>query len=700
MFSIHYKDYIRAQWEGEYVAYDAIYEGIIRRCKSECWTDKDEKDFKSTIKLEAMKVDLFISRKQREIESRIRHLNNILFHLNHEDRRLNTIHESIKKITSDIYEINLFIHVNYKAIEQLVCTHNALINKNSQKFFFNVIKERCLDNQRLDSLIIKNGQLLNKYNQIKSGRDDKKTDGQCYHGRFWLHPHNVKEVMATLSFHLPFRGRQSDYDEFISSIYLDNDNLDGYASQLQFDNDTEMIRCYWKDAMEHKNEVYIEKYTSNKKDVKTEINKRIIMDKDQASNFFGMKYTADNYAQDLKEQGCSDSYVMESYTIAKSIQDIINRTGVYPKLLVSENCSVYESLYDNISIKLLDGITFVKGDLFSYLKKPGGYTSLSPVISDEDLCTLPISVLDVNLTCARIPPWLDELIRTRLIYEVPRFSLYVQGIQHFYGPQLPILPWWASQLEKCIVHTDSNKYMKSWSNQLILSDQDEYHIGYLETEIGRLAPVYESNIRTDKIKDEFIVQLENVPDHHTHNLTQTDCSDLFRLGASEKTEYDEDLSTSSFVDFYYKGRHQSQVYLLNDINDMNTKKKEKKKKQFLEPKIFFANERTFIHWLQFAAFILTSAVTLMNFGDQISVISGGVFLGISLVIAVYAFLRNRYRAHQINTAPTLRYDDLYGPIGLCCLLLGAMLLNAILRVNHPSTTDTYLGINKTLDRVS
>ncbi|ORZ09886.1 hypothetical protein BCR42DRAFT_292341, partial [Absidia repens] len=95
----------------------------------------------------------------------------------------------------------------------------------------------------------------------------------------------------------------------------------------------------------------------------------------------------------------------------------------------------------------------------------------------------------------------------------------------------------------------------------------------------------------------------------------------------------------------------------------------------IEPKIFFANERTFIHWLYFAALLLTTALTLLNFGDHTTRISGGVFFGIAFGFSLYAFYRYRWRAHRIINRPNERYDDLYGPIGLCILLVGALIVS-------------------------
>ncbi|KAG1242306.1 hypothetical protein G6F68_016253 [Rhizopus microsporus] len=121
--------------------------------------------------------------------------------------------------------------------------------------------------------------------------------------------------------------------------------------------------------------------------------------------------------------------------------------------------------------------------------------------------------------------------------------------------------------------------------------------------------------------------------------------------------------------------------------------KKKKKGGRIEPKIFMANERTMIHWFQFSVLIMTAALTLLNFGDRISKIAGGTFFAIAIIIGLYAFGRYRYRAYQIHNTPHIRYDDIYGPIGLCCLLVGAIVLNFVLRWEHPPSSTTYLGTN-------
>ncbi|KAG0061758.1 GTPase regulator Nrf1, partial [Podila epicladia] len=45
----------------------------------------------------------------------------------------------------------------------------------------------------------------------------------------------------------------------------------------------------------------------------------------------------------------------------------------------------------------------------------------------------------------------------------------------------------------------------------------------------------------------------------------------------------------------------------------------------VEPKVFFANERTFLSWLNFTVLLGSLSIGLLNFGDRVGRISAGVF---------------------------------------------------------------------------
>ena len=100
----------------------------------------------------------------------------------------------------------------------------------------------------------------------------------------------------------------------------------------------------------------------------------------------------------------------------------------------------------------------------------------------------------------------------------------------------------------------------------------------------------------------------------------------------------------------------------------------------VEPKVFFANERTFLSWLNFTVILGSLGVGLLNFGDQIGRISSGLFTFIAMLNMVYALITYYWRAKAIRMRSSGPYDDRFGPTMLCFFLLVAVVVNFVLRI--------------------
>ena len=100
----------------------------------------------------------------------------------------------------------------------------------------------------------------------------------------------------------------------------------------------------------------------------------------------------------------------------------------------------------------------------------------------------------------------------------------------------------------------------------------------------------------------------------------------------------------------------------------------------VEPKVFFANERTFLSWLNFTVILGGLAVGLLNFGDRVGQISAGLFTLVALMAMIYALITFHWRAKSIRMRGQGGFDDRFGPTVLAIALLLAIIVNFILRI--------------------
>lgn len=107
----------------------------------------------------------------------------------------------------------------------------------------------------------------------------------------------------------------------------------------------------------------------------------------------------------------------------------------------------------------------------------------------------------------------------------------------------------------------------------------------------------------------------------------------------------------------------------------------------LEPKVFFANERTFLSWLNFSVLLGGLAIGLLNFSDRVGQISALLFTIVAMAGMVYALGVFHWRANRIRMRGGSQmsggfggFDDRWGPTVLTGALVAAVIVNFVLRV--------------------
>ncbi|ADM11743.1 putative polyphosphate synthetase Vtc4 [Encephalitozoon intestinalis ATCC 50506] len=99
----------------------------------------------------------------------------------------------------------------------------------------------------------------------------------------------------------------------------------------------------------------------------------------------------------------------------------------------------------------------------------------------------------------------------------------------------------------------------------------------------------------------------------------------------------------------------------------------------VEPKVFFANERTFLSWVQFAIFLGGIGSALLGLGDEKASLSGLILVIVAIIFSFYSLYLYLWRAKMIRMRDPGPYDDIYGPAVLVCVFLVAMGLSVFFK---------------------
>ncbi|ROT36857.1 vacuolar transporter chaperone 4 [Sodiomyces alkalinus F11] len=100
----------------------------------------------------------------------------------------------------------------------------------------------------------------------------------------------------------------------------------------------------------------------------------------------------------------------------------------------------------------------------------------------------------------------------------------------------------------------------------------------------------------------------------------------------------------------------------------------------VEPKVYFAAERTFLGWLEYSIYVGAVAVTLLNFSaspTSASFIVAGIFTLLAVLSICYSVAIYLYRSAAIRNRRNVKYYDRWGPSALCAALFVSVIINFV-----------------------
>ena len=99
----------------------------------------------------------------------------------------------------------------------------------------------------------------------------------------------------------------------------------------------------------------------------------------------------------------------------------------------------------------------------------------------------------------------------------------------------------------------------------------------------------------------------------------------------------------------------------------------------VEPKVFFANERTFLRWVQFSIFLGGLGTAMLGLESFRSNVCGAIMVLIAILFACYALHLFSWRAEKIRNRDPGSYDDGKGPIMLICMFVIALIFSVFFK---------------------
>lgn len=245
------------------------------------------------------------------------------------------------------------------------------------------------------------------------------------------------------------------------------------------------------------------------------------------------------------------------------------------------------------------------------------------------------------------PQWVRDMVSSHLVEAVPKFSKFIHGCATLLPDMVTLVPFWMPQMDVDIRKPKQDASYGIISKHRLLESgtgvMDEEELVGTGTNINGAygsVSINESNNRTEgssssSAHEGLLAPLINwykkiiEPDHSFNKVPDgTVFESTFRAPPGKK------IAVPVRV----------------------------------EPKVYFATERTFLSWLSISLIFGATAHTLMNYGDITSLLTAACFYVTAILTILYSSGVYIFRVISIRNKRAAQYDDQLGPKMVCAAL--------------------------------
>lgn len=707
-FGDHLRKSLIKSYSFYYINYDELKHQMKKSLKDNdyVWNNQLEEEFLNEMEQELDKVWSFTKVKNTEVNRRIKEAEPEVMRVVDQmkayranpsqntpplEQEFDELEQELLDVIADVHDLAKFTRLNYTGFQKIVKKHDKTTKFKLKPIFAVRLNLKPFYKDNYDNLIVKLSKL---YDLVRTRGNPVQGDASAggkqqnfvrQTTKYWVHPDNITELKLIILKHLPVLVFNADKefeteDLAITSIYFDNQDMDLYYGRLQKDEGAEAIRLRWYGGMKS-DTIFVERKThredwTGEKSVKA----RFALKEKKVNDFLLGKLTATQAFEKMRKEGKKLPQEIDNLEqLAKEVQYRVLREKYRPVMRSFYNRTAFQLPGDaRVRISLDTELTMVREDDFDGFDRTHGNWRRMDIgvdypfsqLPEKDVCRFPYAVLEVKLQTqlGQEPPvWVRDLILLHLVEAVPKFSKFIHGGATLLTEMVDLLPFWLPQMdvdirkpkvqqEYGILRNRFPKLLGSSGNDLDEEELtgDAYSLGYtgvhflndinpLEEDLDELTPLllplnYLSRQGDSPLRN-FFYKLYGLFLHHFND----DRTFTVKPG----TNFD---LNATFADKLPKGKKISVPIRI-------------------EPKVYFAAERTFLSWLTILMVLGFTATALLLYGSNLALTASiGFFftamftLGYLAYMYVWRTLMIREKKSSVN------YGDAFGPNFICLFL--------------------------------
>ncbi|KAG5935859.1 hypothetical protein E4U60_002900 [Claviceps pazoutovae] len=644
--------------------------------------------------------------------------------------KLRALEKELDDITNGVRELKKYSSINYTGFLKIVKKHDR---KRGDRYKVRPMMQLSLAQRPFNS---EQGYspLLNKLSimyfairqqlEIEAAPLDLDNEGETQNGerytahKFWVHLDNLLEVKTLILRRLPnlvysdqaSKEVDGSHSPAVTSLYFDSKQFDLYSEKVARQPETASLRLRWYGQLITRPEIFVEQKASDSQGV-SQTHRFTIKDK-WVKPFIDGEYGMEKSVQKMERQGQPEDKIDDFKETVAKIQDFVKQKKLSPVLRANYVRTAFQKpLDDRVRIAIDTDLAFIREDTLDQerpCRNPKDWhredidnssmTYPFRNINQSEVSKFPYAVLDIKLKedgNRKRPAWIEDLMTSHLLHPTPRFSKFVHGVASLFEDHVNNLPFWLSDLETDIRKDPQQAFEQEEQRRAQRAD-DVQAVGSL---IGTVPSSYKA-AQSSPITKSYLADRMSADSKAALSASMRRKSGAIP-GEEEEGESSNAPQDDSLAERTRRGGYGTLSSVLPGLSlSKYARAKRARKAQLLpegvveptqwiknmgelkvEPKVWLANERTFLKWQHIAILQGTIAMALYSAAGKslAAEIMGMVYVLIAAFAGLWGYYMLNVRREMILERSGKDFDHMLGPMVISVALMAALVINFVLQ---------------------
>eukprot|EP01041_Mallomonas_annulata_P011239 gene11239-23500_t len=567
----------------------------------------------------------------------------------------------VDKAADEFLKLEKYVNLNFLGFHKILKKHDRHLPNPCKAFYISRLHDQNWVRGDYSDVIV---MLSRVYSSIRGDaevkeKESEKQDFVRSTTKYWVHTEDISRVKYIVLQHLPVflqKTMEGETDsQLVNSVYLDNRAMELYHGRLDKTPGAIALRFRWYGTGTPEI-VFVERKTHRESWCgELSVKERFIIPEKKVPLLLSGKFNIDEELKRMREKGKKEEDIAEWLSLATEVTQAINSKMLEPTMRTQYMRTAFQIPFDaTVRISLDTNLTMISERTEESMRGERWFRDPDVNVPQEEITRFPHAVLEVKLQLEEegtTPDWVTELIESGMLMQVHKFSKFIHGCATIMPEEVQAVPYWIDDvtLADSISQTEGAKLL-----------------------IGNKGQTFEHLIPHDKeggIKGKA-KPAHKAPVSHPSSALQSKP----RISADSTS-----IPIRTFGLCDYCDREDEECFCSSwnkaaELNEMNTQK--------VEPKLVFANERTYMSWLSMAVILSASSMGILAFTKE----TGGraelfalMILPIALAFIVYAVTTYLWRMEKIRLRESERWDDPYGPVILTLVVILALVIQFVIK---------------------